>query len=377
MDHKVRLSRLQASIYRHLASIGIPTSTHCVTLSLAEEYLVNSIARTSLPPSEYAYRLTNASYLHIAILTDNIMAAAVAVSSTMTSSVDPEKFVFHIVTDKKTCNSMHAWFALNPVFPAIVEVKGLHQFDWPLDMSVTVMETVEEIHQGLLAHRKYNGDDEFKRLEALSPSSFSLMNYLRIHLPEFFPKLKRVILLDDDVVVQRDLVPLWDFNLNGHIIGAVGPRDDDNSHCHGRKLGCYFNFSNPMVPSGLKSDRCAWLGGMNVFDLKAWRKTNITATFLQMLKLNRESGFDLWHLGWLPPALIAFDGEVQPIDPSWHLSELGRHVPEPEAINSAAVLHFSGPRKPWLEIGFPELRKLWLNHLNHSDELLASCRVLR
>lgn len=138
-----------------------------------------------MPPPEYAYRLTNASYLHFVILTDNILAAAVAVSSTMASSGDPENFVFHIVTDKKTYTAMHAWFALSPVFPAVVEVKGLHQFDWPSSISTTVMETVEEIHRGSMAHRSYTGDDEdYRRLEVLSPSSFSLLNYLRIHLPE-------------------------------------------------------------------------------------------------------------------------------------------------------------------------------------------------
>ena len=185
MDHKVQMSRLQASIYRHLASIGIPKSTHCVTLNMAEEYLVNAVARSSLPPPEYAYRLSNVSYIHIAILTDNILAAAVAVSSTVTSSTDPEKFVFHIITDKKTYTAMHAWFALNPVFPATLEVKGLHQFDWPPHMSATVKETVEEIHQSLMARQNYSGDDqEYRRLEALSPSSFSVLNYLRIHLPE-------------------------------------------------------------------------------------------------------------------------------------------------------------------------------------------------
>lgn len=185
MDQKVQLSRLQASIYQQLASIGIPKSIHCVALSLAEEYLVNSAARSYLPPPEYAYRLTNESYLHIAILTDNILAAAVAVSSTVNSCKDPEKIVFHIVTDKKTYTSMHAWFALNPVFPAIVEVKGLHQFDWGPNTTLMVMETVEEIHHSLTAHRNYNGaGKDFRRQEALCPSSFSLLNYLRIHLPE-------------------------------------------------------------------------------------------------------------------------------------------------------------------------------------------------
>lgn len=91
---------------------------------------------------------------------------------------------------------------------------------------------------------------------------------------------------------------------------------------------------------------------------------------------NRESEFMLWQMGSLPPALIAFNGRVHHIEPSWHLSGLGWHKPDPDLIESSAVLHFSGPGKPWLEIGSPELRQIWRAYLNSSDEFLRSCRIV-
>ncbi|XP_010916158.2 probable galacturonosyltransferase 13 [Elaeis guineensis] len=382
MDHKVQLARLRTLFYGHLASIGIPKSLHCLGLRLTEEYLVNALARSSLPPPEYASRLTNGSYIHFALITDNVLAAAVVVSSTITSSADPEKIVFHIITDKKTYTAMHAWFALNHVPPAIVEVKSLHQFDWPAHVNDMVMETVEEIHKSSSAYRYYSRADEYRRLEALKPSTFSVLNYLRIHLPELFPKLERVIFLDDDVVVQQDLAPLWDLNLNGNVLGAVRAEESDegeDSHCIGKKLSDYLNFSNPMISSlSLVSnrDQCAWLSGMNVCDLQAWRRTNITQTSQHWLKHNRESGFVLYDVGSLPPALIAFEDQIQTIEPYWHLSGLGWRMPDPELLESAAVVHFSGPRKPWLEIGFPALREMWRAQFNHSNEFLRSCRVV-
>jgi hypothetical protein len=78
----------------------------------------------------------------------------------------------------------------------------------------------------------------------------------------------------------------------------------------------------------------------------------------------------------LPPALIAFYGRVQAIEPLWHLPDLGRRMPGSELLQVSAVLHFSGPRKPWLEIAFPELRELWLRHLNVSDSFLRGCGVV-
>ena len=75
------------------------------------------------------------------------------------------------------------------------------------------------------------------------------MNHIRIHLPEvslisvtgeecsdhlrlrqlicfffflqLFPSLNKVVFLDDDIVIQTDLLPLWDIDMDGKVNGAV------------------------------------------------------------------------------------------------------------------------------------------------------------
>ncbi|KAL5997691.1 hypothetical protein ACLOJK_008621 [Asimina triloba] len=372
MDRKVRWARLQGSIYRHLASLGIPKSLQCLSLSLAEEYSINAMARTRLPPPDSVSKLTDASYLHFAVLTDNVLAASVVVSSAVSSSAQPGRMVFHVITDKKTYTAMHAWFALNRAGPAVVEVKGLHQYDWPVHVNAGVM-VMSETHRAIREHYYYHRGDsmhveggDYGRLEALKPARQSLMNYMRIYLPELFPELDRVIFLEDDVVVQHDLSSMWTMDLNGKVNGAVSwwNEDSEQRYCLGRRYGDYLNFSNSVIASEFDRDQCAWLYGVNVFDLQEWRNNNITQTYHQWLKLNLDSGFSLWQLGALPPALIAFDGHVQHMDPSWHLSGLGHGLPatDQKVVDAAAVIHFSGPAKPWLAIGFPELRALWSVH---------------
>ncbi|XP_040383481.1 probable galacturonosyltransferase 15 isoform X1 [Oryza brachyantha] len=385
MDRKVKSSRIRALFNRHLASLGVPKSMHCLTLRLAEEFAVNSAARSPVPLPEHAPRLTDGSYLHVAVVTDNVLAAAVAVASTVSSSADPARLVFHVVTDKKSYVPMHSWFALHPVSPAVVEVKGLHQFDWHDGGAIaSVMRTIEEVQRSSMEYHQCDRSvvREYRRLEASKPSTFSLLNYLKIHLPEFFPELGRVILLDDDVVVREDLSGLWEQALGENIIGAVGGdhAGDDGAVCNEKTLGDHLNFTDPEVsaPSlGLQSSRCAWSWGVNIVDLDAWRRTNVTDTYqLWLEKANRESGFRLWKVGSLPPALIAFDGRVQAVEPRWHLRGLGWHAPDAELLHRSAVLHFSGPRKPWLEVASPDLRKLWLGHLNGSDSFLQGCGVV-
>ncbi|CAN6443587.1 unnamed protein product [Victoria cruziana] len=376
MEQKVREAKLQGYIYRHYASIGVPMSLHCLSLKLADEYSSNAAARTQIPSPDSVTCLTNNLYQHYVLLTDNVLAAGIVIASAVKSSSKPENAVFHIITDKKTYAPMHAWFALNPVYsPAVLEVKGLHQLDWPSESNIKVVE-ITEMH-GAVKEYFYNrwhgsnlshvSSDFGREMETArrSPNYVSFMNHMRIYLPELFPKLHKVVFLDDDIVVQHDLSHLWEIDLQGMVNGAVETS---------KKFEVYLNFSNPFVSKRFQRDRLAWAYGMNIFDLQAWRKTDITERYHYWLKLNLDSGSTLWRLGTLPPALLAFDGYVHIIDSKWHVSGLGyRPDVDRQTLEEAAVLHFSGPAKPWLQIGFPELRSLWSRHLNFSNEFIRSC----
>lgn len=361
LERNIQSAKRRESIFWHLASQGIPKGLHCLCLKLAEEYTVNALARSPLPKPQCVNRLTNPSFHHVILLTNNVLAASVVVSSTIESSTQPQKLVFHVVTDKKTYSSMHAWFALDSLTSssslATVEVKGLHQYDWSPEIDVGVREMLK-IHR--LIWKQYNFDNK-ENSQVLSPGYLSVLNHLRIYIPELFPDLDRVLFLDDDVVVQHDLSPLFEMDLKGKVIGAVfdspgcGPQC-----CPGRNYKNYFNFSEAFISSKFddNEDACGWLYGANIFNLQAWRKSNVTRAYHQWLKLNLNTRLALWQPGALPPALLAFQGKVHPIDSSWHVAGLGSRFPQVishDTLKKVAVVHFSGPAKPWLEVGVPEL----------------------
>lgn len=385
MEHKVQLARQRESIYWHLASHGIPKSLHCLCLKLAEEYAVNAIARSRLPPPEYMSRLADPSFHHVVLITDNVLAVSVVISSTVQNSANPEKLVFHVITDKKTYSPMHAWFAINPIKSAVVEIKGLHQYDWTKEVNIGIKEMLET-HRLIWSHyytivkegNFLHEEERIRSLEALGPTSLSLLNHLRIYIPELFPDLNKIVFLDDDVVVQHDISSLWELDLNEKVVGAVVDSWCGENCCPGRRYKDYLNFSHPIVSSNFDPEHCAWLYGMNVIDLNSWRRANITTNYHRWLKHNLKSGLELWQPGVLPPALLAFEGQVHPIDPSWHLAGLGYRSPEThrDILETAAVLHFSGPAKPWLEIGLPEVQSLWNRHVNFSNEIIRKCRII-
>jgi alpha-1,4-galacturonosyltransferase len=96
---------------------------------------------------------------------------------------------------------------------------------------------------------------------------------------QLFPELEKVVFLDDDVVVQKDLSPLWEMDLHGKVNGAVETCHGDDAWVMSKTFRNYFNFSHPIVAKTFDPDKCAWAYGMNVFDLRAWRQADITRVY--------------------------------------------------------------------------------------------------
>ncbi|XP_043706044.1 probable galacturonosyltransferase 12 [Telopea speciosissima] len=386
LEEKTRAAKIQEYLYRHVASSSIPKQLHCLALRLANEHSTNVGARLQLPSPAFVPYLVDNSFFHFVLASDNVLATSVVATSLLRNSLHPEKVVLHIITDQKSYNSMHAWFSLHPLTPAIIEVKGLHHFDWFTKGKVPVLEAMEkdqrirsEFRGGSSAIVSNNTDKPYiiaSKLQALSPKYNSVMNHIRIHLPELFPSLDKVVFLDDDIVVQTDLSPLWDINMRGKVNGAVQTCHGDDKFVMSKRFKNYLNFSHPLISENFDPNVCAWAYGMNIFDLKAWRKTNISHTYHYWLQKNLKSDLSLWQLGTLPPSLIAFHGHVHIIDPFWHMLGLGYQDNTTTAdAERAGVIHFNGRAKPWLQIAFPQLRPLWIKYIDFNDKFINKCHI--
>ncbi|XP_074569106.1 putative galacturonosyltransferase 12 [Curcuma longa] len=386
MEQRTRVAKIQEYLYRHVASSSIPKPLYCLALRLAQEHSTNAAARLQLPAPELVPALVDPSLYHFVLASDNVLAAAVVSASLVANALSPASVVLHVITDCKTYAPMQAWFALHPLAPAVVEVKALRHFDWFARGRVPVMEAMEKDRA---ARSQFRGGSSAivanvsekpvavaAKLQALSPKYHSVMNHIRIHLPELFPSLNKVVFLDDDIVVQADLSPLWDIDLQGKVNGAVETCRGADKFVMSKRLKNYLNFSHPLISANFEADECAWAYGMNMFDLDAWRKTNISLTYYHWLQKNLESDLSLWQLGTLPPGLIAFHGHVHGIDPYWHMLGLGYQGNTTVAeAQKAAVVHFNGRAKPWLDIAFPQMRTLWTKYLDFSDRFIRGCNI--
>ncbi|GFP89977.1 probable galacturonosyltransferase 12 [Phtheirospermum japonicum] len=387
LEQRTRTAKIQEYLYRHVASSSIPKHLHCLTLRLANEHSTNAKARNDLPSAEHVPSLVDNSFFHFVLASDNVLAASVVALSLVRNSLRPEKVVLHIITDTKTYAPMRAWFSLHPPLGrAIVEVKALHHFDWFAKGKVPVLEAMEKDQKvrsqfrggssAIVANNTEKPKVVAAKLQALSPKYNSLMNHIRIHLPELFPSLNKVVFLDDDIVVQTDLARLWNIDMNGKVNGAVETCKGEDKFVMSKRFKSYLNFSHPLVSKNFNPNECAWAYGMNIFDLEAWRRTNISRTYYYWIEENLKSDLSLWQLGTLPPGLIAFHGHVQNIDPFWHMLGLGYQENTTIAdAENAGVIHFNGRAKPWLDIAFPQLRPLWTKYLDFSNRFIKSCHI--
>ncbi|PSS32836.1 Galacturonosyltransferase [Actinidia chinensis var. chinensis] len=364
-EEQLRVNKKQTLFLTHLTAKTMPKGLHCLPLRLSTEYFSLNSSEREFPNQE---KLEDPKLYHYALFTDNILAAAVVVNSTIFHAKDPSHHVFHIVTDRLNYAAMRMWFLANPLGKTTIQIQNIEEFTW---LNSSYSPVLKQLASPAMIdyYFKTRRADSDSNVKFRNPKYLSIMNHLRFYLPNIFPKLNKVLFLDDDIVVQKDLSGLWHIDLKGKVIGSV-ETCGESFHRFDR----YLNFSNPLISKTFDPHACGWAFGMNIFDLEEWRRQNITEVYHSWQNLNHDR--QLWKLGTLPPGLITFWNRMYSLDRSWHVLGLGYNpnVSQKE-IERAAVIHYNGNLKPWLEIGIPKYRSYWAKFVDYDHVYLRECNI--
>ncbi|CAD5180943.1 unnamed protein product [Musa acuminata subsp. malaccensis] len=364
-EEQLRVHKKRELFLTQVAAKTLPRGLHCLSLRLTTDYYSLDSCQQQLPNRD---KLENPRLYHYALFSDNVLATAVVVNSTVFHAKDPQSHVFHIVTDKLNYAAMKMWFLANPPAKATVQVQNVEEFTWLNSSYSPVLKQLASRSMIDYYFRSQHAKSD-QNLKFRNPKYLSIMNHLRFYLPEIFPKLNKVVFLDDDVVVQKDLTPLWAIDLKGKVNGAV-ETCGESFHRFDR----YLNFSNPLIAETFDPHACGWAYGMNVFDLDEWKKQNITDVYHHWQNLNDDR--QLWKLGTLPAGLITFWNSTYPLERSWHVLGLGYSLNvEQKDVEAAAVIHYNGNLKPWLEIGMTKYRNFWSNYVDYNQAYLRDCNI--
>lgn len=287
----------QSAFLYQLAIHTTPKSHHCLSMRLTVEYFKSPPLDMEVQQDE---KYMNPASQHYVIFSKNVLASTVVINSTVMHTevrfVNPlmnmlltVKFesvpvitlinfatifqesgnqVFHVVTDGQNYFAMKLWFSRNTFRQAMVQVLNIEDLNLDHHDEATLLDLSLPQEFRISYGSANNLPTSSMRTEYLS--IFSHSHYL---LPEIFQNLKKVVILDDDIVVQQDLSALWSINMEGKVNGAV-------EFCRVR-LG---ELKSYLGEKGVDEHSCAWMSGLNIIDLVRWREQDVTGLYRRLVQ---------------------------------------------------------------------------------------------
>ena len=375
-----------------------------VTAGGAQEVLPVSL----LPPPP---RHFPPNKVQIVLCSDNIDAAVAVVRGAMSTASDPERMVIHIFTTAVHVAAYRVLFQSyndGSIIPHKDNEDNCHH--------VYVHEYLDAWFPAHTQTTLGTDDHKFQLQKYKNP-----LNFLRFYLIEAFQDLKmfdvaagKILLLDDDLVINGDLgevydsplesgkankkaqfflILIWIFSIwmllgtfklcisplhlshtppfffpllcAGHAMSAV-------ENCDAQPLRDYFDFKEEFLPhlnAAPWNTICKISLGMNVIDLKEWKKQGITQQLLHWMKVNTQH--HIYRAGTLPPVMLVFAARrnapyriYTKLNPMWHHINLGwRKDYTVDALMKYKVLHYNGMLKPWIKsIAVSKYRDIWLKN---------------
>lgn len=203
-----------------------------------------------------------------------------------------------------------------------------------------------------------NAETIFSKYNFYSHSHFSIEMYYRLYIPDVFRNFNRVIYIDSDTIIRKDIASLLEIDLEGKSIAAV--RD-----CVMQGFVKYKVRSNQethSLPSqdylktylGIEDNNTYFQSGVLLIDVNKARKKIEEIRFILMSEKKY----------WFPDQDIlnkVYHNDVFYLDQKWNVyhgngdtQTFFRDLPEDiskkyfESRENPFIIHFAGPRKPWI-----------------------------
>jgi lipopolysaccharide biosynthesis glycosyltransferase len=178
-------------------------------------------------------------------------------------------------------------------------------------------------------------------LQMLNHTTESTMD--RLLLPELLPNLDRIVYLDTDIIIKGDVSELFNVDLSSHKV--AGRKSTFEGWKYGWKM--LSRAAARLSPDkawelrrrlSLKGslDFQTFNAGVIVMNLKVMREDGFTreyVPYIQNYAMNDQDALNLY----------ARDSFLS-LDPKWNA------VPSQDNTDSAKIIHYAGPTKPWNEL---------------------------
>ncbi|KAF6145524.1 hypothetical protein GIB67_030996 [Kingdonia uniflora] len=226
------------------------------------------------------------SHVHIAMTLDKhyLRGSMAAILSVLKHASCPENVFFHFIATTNSVDSM------------------------PSQLSELVRSTFPSLYFKLYLFNSHLLKNRIS--SSIREALENPLNYARNYLGDILEIcVDRVIYLDSDLLVVDDIAKLWRVSLSkNRIIGAP-------EYCKANFTGYFTNrfWSDPnLARVFLTRKPCYFNTGVMVMDLKGFRERKCRERIERWMEVQKEKR--IYELGSLPPFLLEFGGNVEPIE---------------------------------------------------------------
>ncbi|KAJ1459632.1 nucleotide-diphospho-sugar transferase [Pelagophyceae sp. CCMP2097] len=269
--------------------------------------------------------------------------------SLFSAAKDPDRLKLHLIVDAAALDDVER--ALKCLFAVDGAVDGeRRRFTvYPFDLAIA----------SGIKHPAIRASAGLKGNLAAGP------NFARFYLGAILPKeVRKVVYLDADTVVLRDVAQLYDTALTDETPSsqAVAAVARPTKTVCGSFVNCRSaDVARLLASQGISDPEKqldAFNAGVMVLHLGRWEALGLTGKVEFWINWNAD--LPLYKLGSNPPLVLAVRGAFQPVDEIWNCQR--GHACWP----TAAVKHWSGAKKPWW-LDADRDRTEWLVHLQGPD----------
>lgn len=194
---------------------------------------------------------------------------------------------------------------------------------------------------------------------------FTIATYYRFFLPQIFADKDKIIYLDCDTVILKDLAELYKTNIKNFYFAAT--RDTEIIRGGERLKEKYLDYFYKKL--NLKNHKNYIQAGCLVCNIKKMREDNLTAQLIEKLKEVKTPKFvDQCIINATCEGMIKFIRQNWNF--TWHLpfidKEYKQYIPEPylkrylQAREDPYIIHFTGNgTKPWLNPALEKADVFW------------------
>lgn len=181
-------------------------------------------------------------------------------------------------------------------------------------------------------------------------SSFPISAYLRLFASHFVESnVKKIIYLDADMILLKDISILWNIDLQGHVVAAVVDRTEKVSN----PWGGIKNYKE----LGLDFEAKYFNSGLLVIDIPKWRQMNLTNKILTCINENKlYAAFpDQYGLN------VVLSNNWLELDPLWNCFSMA-------TVENPYLIHFIGRKPIFKKYDYNQAYKnLFFEYLNQTE----------